>query len=238
MNLTLRKLTRLILVSALTSGTGAFSHAAESVSWWLTSMDAADRLTQQSVPLVFAAQADSAFPSIVVDPTQRFQSIDGFGFALTGGSAQHLIAMSAARRAVILQELFSTQGSGIGISYLRLSIGASDLNERVFSYDDLPGGQTDPKLEHFNLSEDRTNVIPVLNEILAINPKIKILASPWSAPVWMKTNHKVQGGKLKPECYPVYAQYFVQYIQAMAAEGTQPSTKPRVVYPVTALLPG
>ncbi|MGO8699002.1 MAG: glycoside hydrolase family 30 protein [Limisphaerales bacterium] len=219
MNLTLRKLTRLILVSALTSGTGAFSHAAESVSWWLTSMDAADRLTQQSVPLVFAAQADSAFPSIVVDPTQRFQSIDGFGFALTGGSAQHLIAMSAARRAVILQELFSTQGSGIGISYLRLSIGASDLNERVFSYDDLPGGQTDPKLEHFNLSEDRTNVIPVLNEILAINPKIKILASPWSAPVWMKTNHKVQGGKLKPECYPVYAQYFVQYIQAMAAEG-------------------
>jgi glucosylceramidase len=219
MNRICRRLIRLILVAAFSVGVGGLCHAADSASWWLTSMDASDRLAQQPLPLAFTDQTDATLPSIVVDPTKRFQSIDGFGFALTGGSAQHLIAMSPVQRAAILQELFSARGQGIGISYLRLSVGASDLNERVFSYEDLPDGQTDPKLEHFNLSEDRTNVIPVLKEILAINPGIKILASPWSAPVWMKTNHKVQGGKLKPECYPVYAQYFVKYIQAMALEG-------------------
>jgi glucosylceramidase len=118
-----------------------------------------------------------------------------------------------------LKELFSTEGVGIGISYLRLSVGASDLNERVFSYDDIPVGQTDFNLEHFDLSEDKTNVIPIMKEILAINPKIKILASPWSAPAWMKTNGRVKAGRLKLECYPVYAAYFVKYIQAMASQG-------------------
>ena len=127
--------------------------------------------------------------------------------------------MSSAARHAILQELFSTQGNGIGVSYLRLSIGASDLNQRVFSYDDVPDRQTDVQLEHFNLSDDKINVIPVLKEILAINPEVIILGSPWSAPVWMKTNRNIQGGKLSPDYYSAYAQYFVKYVQAMAAQG-------------------
>jgi glucosylceramidase len=89
----------------------------------------------------------------------------------------------------------------------------------VFSYDDLPDGETDFKLAKFNLFQDYKDVIPVMKEILKINPKIKILGSPWSAPKWMKTNNNVRGGALKPECYDVYARYLVKYIQDMKKEG-------------------
>jgi glucosylceramidase len=123
--------------------------------------------------------------------------------------------MSAESRAKLLRKLFATDGDNIGVSYLRLSIGSSDLNERVFSYDDLPKGETDMNMEKFNLGPDRLDVIPVLKEILAINPAIKILGSPWSPPAWMKTNNDTRGGRLKLECYAAYAKYFVKYIQQM-----------------------
>jgi glucosylceramidase len=145
--------------------------------------------------------------------------MDGFGFTLTGGSAQHLMRMSAAARAAILRELFDTTGNNIGISYLRLSIGASDLNERVFSYNDLPAGEADPQLTKFDLGPDKLDVIPVMKEILAINANIKIMGSPWSPPVWMKDNGDTRGGSLKPEWYDAYARYFVKYIQEMQKEG-------------------
>jgi glucosylceramidase len=93
------------------------------------------------------------------------------------------------------------------------------MNARVYSYDDLPEGQTDAKMAHFSLAPDKAEVIPVLQEILAINPHIQILASPWSAPPWMKTNGKVKGGTLKPEFYQAYADYLVKYVQGMKAEG-------------------
>lgn len=186
---------------------------------WVTT-PARDRLLADDSAQVSELKAvDPALTAIVVDAARQFQPIDGFGFALTGGSAQHLMLMEPALRHELLEELFATQGNAIGISYLRLSIGSSDLNERTFSYDDLPAGETDVELKHFSLADDRSNVIPVLREILSINPKIKILGSPWSAPLWMKTNQNIQGGKLKPEYYSVYAHYFAKYIQAMAAEG-------------------
>src|SRR6185369_16951283 len=89
----------------------------------------------------------------------------------------------------------------------------------VFSYDDLPNGETDFELKKFNLSQDLKDVVPVMKEILAINPAIKILGSPWSAPTWMKTNNAAKKGFLKKECYDVYARYFVKYIEAMKKEG-------------------
>ena len=158
-------------------------------------------------------------PVISVNPSQKYQSVDGFGFALTGGSAQHMIHMSAADRSSLLRELFGKEEGAVGISYLRLSIGSSDLNDHTFSYDDLPPGHTDINLEKFTLKEDERDVIPVMKEILAINPEIKILGSPWSAPLWMKSNGNIQGGKLKEEYYPVYARYFIKYIQAMQKHG-------------------
>lgn len=188
------------------------------VTVWLTTPDKSALFARQPATLRFSRSVPRE-PAIDVDDARTFQPIDGFGFALTGGSAQHLVRMDPPSRAAILRELFATAGNGIGVSYLRVSIGASDLNDHVFSYDDLPAGESDPTLARFDLGPDRADVIPVLREILRIDPRIKILGSPWSAPAWMKTNGAVKGGRLKPEYYAAYAQYFVKYIRAMRAAG-------------------
>lgn len=188
------------------------------VELWLTSPDGSARFEKQSAPLSFA-RLSAQPPTIEIDEHRTFQTIDGFGFCLTGGSAGHLSRMSPSARAALLSELFSTNRNGIGTSYLRVTIGASDLNDHVYSYDDLPPGQTDPELQQFSLAPDRAEVTPVLKEILAICPSLKILGSPWSPPTWMKTNHDTVGGSLAPEFYPAYAKYFVKYLQAMRAEG-------------------
>src|SRR6218665_470822 len=189
-----------------------------SVDWWLTTNNKSALLSRQAA-LSIQQSAGAGPLNIVVDPSKRFQSIDGFGFALTGGSAQHMIRMGAAEREKLIQELFGRKEGQAGISYLRLSIGSSDLNDHTFSYDDVPAGQTDVSLSKFTLKEDEKDVIPVLKEILAVVPAIKILGSPWSAPVWMKSNQNIQGGRLKDEYYPVYANYFVKYIQGMKKHG-------------------
>jgi glucosylceramidase len=185
---------------------------------WLTTPDRAALVAPQATLLHFSSEAGQ-LPVLTVDDAQRFQTMDGFGFALTGGSAQLLLRMGAAQRTALLKEMFTTGGDGIGVSYLRLSIGASDMNERVYSYDDLPPGETDVEMAKFSLGPDRADVIPMLKEILAIRPGIKILGSPWSAPAWMKTNNDVKGGELKPEYYGAFAKYFVKYIETMRAEG-------------------
>jgi len=191
------------------------------VTEWLTTADRASLLAEQP-RIAFSngsAQEAAGDLTVDVDPASRMQTMDGFGFALTGGSAELLMRMSPTHRSDLLHELFGTGPGSIGVSYLRVSIGSSDLNERVFTYDDLPAGQTDPKLEHFDLGPDRADVVPVLQEILAIHPHLAILASPWSAPSWMKTNGAPKGGSLKPEFYAPYAQYFVDYLKSMAALG-------------------
>jgi glucosylceramidase len=188
------------------------------VQLWLTNPDKSALFEQQKSPLRFSKSTGEE-PSIEIDDQKTFQTIDGFGFALTGGSAQHLAHMDAAKRAALLKELFAVDGKNIGISYLRISIGSSDLNDHVFSYDDMVAGQTDPELGKFSLAPDRAELIPILKGILAINPKIRILGSPWSPPAWMKTNKDPKGGKLKTEYYASYANYFVKYIQGMKAEG-------------------
>lgn len=188
------------------------------VAVWMTTGNQSALLQKQSVVLSFGTTAN-AFQNIDVDSTQQFQSIDGFGYTLTGGSAYVINRMNAADKTNLLKELFSNEDNAIGISYLRLSIGASDLSASVFSYDDMPAGQTDVNLDHFSLNPDKADLIPLLKEIVAINPSIKFLATPWSPPVWMKDNGSSIGGSLKPAYYSVYAQYFVKYIQQMKAEG-------------------
>jgi len=185
---------------------------------WLTTADRSALFSLQPQALQFSAAA-SSLPSVDVNDMARFQPIDGFGVALTGGSAELLMRMDATQREALLKRLFTTEGDGIGISYLRLSIGSSDMNDHPFTYDDLPAGETDPSLAKFSLGPDATTVIPVLKEILAIDPGIKIFGSPWSAPAWMKTNDSLKGGHLKREDYGVYATYFVKYVETMKAEG-------------------
>jgi glucosylceramidase len=184
---------------------------------WITTIDASSKLQKQQ-DLVFTSETNSN-QTISVDANQKFQTIEGFGFSLTGGSAQAILKLDKAKKEALLQELFSRKEDAIGLSYLRISIGASDLNETVFSYDDMPQGQTDLKLEKFNLGPDLKDVVPLLKEILVLNPNIKIMGSPWSPPVWMKDNGSSKGGSLQPQYYSVYAEYFVKYIQAMKLHG-------------------
>jgi glucosylceramidase len=188
------------------------------VDFWLTKGDQSILLQKQSAVLSFGTTSNS-FINIDVDSTQRYQTIDGFGYTLTGGSAYVINQMNAGAKAKLLQELFGTSATSIGVNYLRISIGASDLNATTFTYDDVAAGQTDINLNSFSLAPDKTDLIPLLKEILLINPNIKILATPWSPPVWMKDNNSFTGGSLQPAYYNVYAQYFVKYIQQMKAEG-------------------
>jgi glucosylceramidase len=188
------------------------------MDFWLTKGNQSAMLQKQSSILAFGSTANN-FPNIEVDDKVTFQSVDGFGYTLTGGSAQVINQLNTQKRQELLQELFGTGQNSISVSYLRISIGASDLDSAPFSYNDLPSGQTDLNLEKFSLAPNKNDVIPMLKEILAINPNIKILATPWSPPVWMKDNNSSIGGSLQPKYYDVYAQYFMKYIQQMKAEG-------------------
>lgn len=192
--------------------------ATNDVDFWLTTPNKSSLLKKQSSILSFKDTFNN-YPNITVEEGQTYQSIDGFGFSLTGGSAKVINQLSSEKRSELLQELFGDSESSISISYLRISIGASDLNESTFSYDDVPQGETDESLSNFSLAPDMDGVIAVLQEILLINPNIKILGSPWSAPVWMKDNNSTIGGSLQPQYYHVYAQYFVKYIQEMKNSG-------------------
>ena len=188
------------------------------VVFWLTKADKSVLLKRQNIGLLFNTTTNQ-YPTIEVDTALSYQSMDGFGFAMTGGSAWLINKLPTASRDAIIKELFSTDSACIGLSYLRISIGSSDLNASVFSYDDMASGQTDNDLAHFSLDMDRTDLIPVLKQALLQNPDIKILGSPWSAPTWMKTNKNSIGGRLLPEYYDAYSRYLVKYIQGMQAEG-------------------
>jgi len=192
--------------------------ATNDIDYWLTTSNQITLLQKQSTIISFGT-INNVNPSIEVDSTQTYQTVDGFGFTLTGGSAYLLKKLSATNRAELLQELFGSSSNSIGLSYLRVSIGASDLSASVFSYNDMPAGQTDVNLTNFSLSLDTVDLIPLLKEILLINPNIKLMGSPWSPPVWMKDNANSKGGSLLPQYYAAYANYFVKYIKAMKANG-------------------
>jgi len=193
--------------------------AGSQVALWLTNTDKTALFRLQNVTLNFGTGL-AVEPVITVDTTQTYQTIDGFGYALTGGSAQLIYSLPTAQRQALEQELFATDSTNIGVSYLRLTIGASDMSARVFSYDDNASPSApDTTLANFDLSDDKTYLVPLLKEILAVNPSIKLLGCPWSPPAWMKSNNSASGGSLLPQYYAVYAQYFVKYIQAMKAAG-------------------
>lgn len=191
----------------------------QQVSVWMTTADKAQLLTEQAHKLPFIKSSPTTELTILIDDTRKYQTIDGFGHALTGGTAQLMMNMSEPARRKLLEELFGHGKDQISTSYIRVSVGASDMNDHVFTYDDMPDGETDPQLQHFSLAPDQLDVIPVLEEIVHIQPQIKILASPWTAPAWMKDNGKVKGGELKKEFYSAYAIYWVKYLKGMEAAG-------------------
>jgi glucosylceramidase len=186
---------------------------------WLTCADQSLLFERQEMSTEPVAGNGADGPVVGIDPERWYQRMEGFGCALTGGSAMLIGRLPAAEREALLRELFLPDGNGIGISFLRLSIGASDLSERSFSYDDRPDSASDFELAHFDIAAGDREVIPVLQKILTINPALRLIATPWSAPPWMKTNRSFIGGELRKECYGVYAAYLVRYLQAMRQRG-------------------
>ena len=190
----------------------------DKADFWLTKEDESVKLEKQPMLLKFG-KTPNTYSIIDISEKEVFQRVEGFGYTLTGGSAQVINRMTPDKKQELLRELFGSGENDISISYIRISIGASDLSETTYSYNDLPEGRTDMNLKLFSIAPEMTDLIPVLKQILAINPGLRILASPWSAPVWMKDNYSTVGGTLQERYYGVYAKYFVKYIQKMKEQG-------------------
>jgi glucosylceramidase len=170
--------------------------------------------------------------TIEVDDSVKCQQIDGFGASLTDSSAWLISQkLTETQRKKLLEMLFDPW-KGIGLSILRQPMGASDFALADYSYDDVPPGETDPELQHFTIDRDRQYILPVLHEALAVNPKLKIIASPWSPPGWMKTSGSMIGGTLLPSAFAPLARYFVRFVQSYEAAGVPifavtPQNEPR-----------
>lgn len=196
---------------------GSFIRANESVSIWMTTGDRS-KLLQAQPNVTFSADAGTSANTITVDEGTTYQVMDGFGAAMTGSSAYLMNKrMTATQRDALLNDLFTS--SGIRLSFLRHSIGASDFSTRSYTYNDLSAGQTDAGLSRFSLSTDLDDVVPMLKAARAKNGNIKLMGSPWSAPAWMKENGSLNGGWLNVAWYRTYANYLVKYIQAYQAQG-------------------
>lgn len=175
-------------------------------------------------PLEFrAGGAGRGVPTIQVNPAVRYQHVWSFGAAMTDTSAWLIHELPTRLRDELMEDLFSTR-SGIGLRFLRVPIGASDFtaNGQQYTYDDVPAGKTDPSLESFSIAHDVPYIIPGLQQALAIDPRIELLATPWTAPPWMKTNRSFGNGSLAgvllPSDYSVYAHYLVKFLEAYRAE--------------------
>jgi glucosylceramidase len=190
------------------------------VAVWVTNGQQSKLFRNESALSIAKAGTGSPSANLInIDFSTKLQEMEGFGAALTGSSA-YLInqKLNASQRGNLLKDLFDPE-SGIGISYLRITMGASDFSLEDFTYNDLPAGQTDPTLSKFSIAGDQADLIPVLKAVVALQPSIRIMATPWSAPAWMKTSGKLAGGSLKPEWYGTYASYFVKYLDAYKKEG-------------------
>jgi len=190
---------------------------AQSVDVWLTTDNQKTKLTQQPA-ISFSTGSSAKAATIFVDETQSYQSIEGFGASFTDSAAYLLNQkVPAPQLNGVMASLFDRQ-AGIGMSFIRNPMGASDLSRSIFSYDDLAPGQTDAGLNSFSIAHDLVDIVPLVKMAMKINPQVKIMANPWSPPGWMKTSGSMIGGSLIPEMYGPFANYFVRYIQAYAAQ--------------------
>jgi glucosylceramidase len=219
-------MTRLIVTAALVaaagcglprpSGPGAPLKVPAQV--WVTTGDQSKLLSREP-DVAFAAAGASSLPTLVVDEGTTYQRMIGFGAAFTDASV-YLIQrkMTSAQRQALLQDLFG-RTTGIGLSFARVTMGASDFSLRHYSYDDVPGEQRDSALAGFSIDPDRADKLPVIKRALAINPQLVLVGSPWSPPAWMKTSRSLVTGTLEPTSYASFADYFVKFVDAYGAEG-------------------
>jgi glucosylceramidase len=202
----------------------ASSQPAATVQVVLTSADLSQALT--TMPEISFSSVDPGGPIIHVNEHARFQTVRGFGGAMTDSSAWLIYdRLDPVARAKLMDELFGTGAGGLHLSFLRVPMGASDftVDGRPYSYDDMPRGRSDPRLKHFSIRHDTAYTIPALEQALSINPGMFILANPWSPPGWMKTNDALGNpgdkGYLKPDDAHALAGYFVKFIEAYRRYG-------------------
>jgi glucosylceramidase len=189
-----------------------------SVEVWLTLADGSKKLSHEA-DLAFTAGPGTG-TVLNVNPNILYQRLEGVGAAMTDSSAWLIhTKLTEDQRKTLMEKLFTRIGDGIGLSYLRLPMGASDFALNSYTYDDMPTGQTDPTLANFSISHDTAYIIPTLKQALVLNPELKFMGSPWSAPAWMKTNEQLNAGALLPEYRQAFADYQVKFIQAYAAAG-------------------
>jgi glucosylceramidase len=190
--------------------------AASSARVWVTTPDGAEKMHDRGT-VDFHPGGSSAL-TVSVDPSRRYQSMDGFGASMTDSSARVLYRLSKPQREAAMRSLFADDK----LSFLRQPMGASDFVEGPhYTYDDVPAGKTDYRLRHFSIAHDRKEILPLLRRALALNPKLKVMGTPWSPPAWMKTNQSLVGGRLidSPRIYDAYARYFVKFVRAYKRAG-------------------
>ncbi|MEE4546351.1 RICIN domain-containing protein [Streptomyces sp. V4-01] len=201
---------------------GAFASSAQAangptISAWITTPDRAQLLTPGQTTTLGTGTSQSH--TITVDPSQTYQSVDGFGASITDSSASLLAGLPSAQRDSVMASIFSPT-SGIGMSMLRQPLGSSDfVNGPFYTYDDLPSGQSDPTLAHFSIAHDQARIIPLIKQAISLNPKLKVVVAPWGAPAWMKDSNSIVGGHILPQYYQAYATYLFKSVQAYAAAG-------------------
>ncbi|HUX43790.1 MAG TPA: chitobiase/beta-hexosaminidase C-terminal domain-containing protein [Terracidiphilus sp.] len=207
--------------------TGMYVLAGPSVSVVLSTHDRTSLLAAQPSLTFTARTATASDNQVLADETQTYQTMEGFGAAFTDSAAYllHEVAQSGAETSA-MNDLFTRNGGGIGLSFMRIPMGASDLARSVYSYDDMPVGQTDPTLANFSIAHDQTDILPVLQQAKALNPAMKLMANPWSPPGWMKDPASMSpvsmlGGNLllTSTNEAAFANYFVKFIQAYASAG-------------------
>jgi glucosylceramidase len=195
-----------------------------SVAVTMTSTDEAffiTRALQAQSPAMFTPGNAADGQVINVDENVTYQQFVGGGASFTDTAAWLMNssgALSPAARDTVMTALFDPN-RGIGLSFLRNPMGTSDLARINYSYDDLAAGQTDPGMTQFSIDQDRADVLPLTKWARELNPAMTVMATPWSAPAWMKDSGVFEQGTLKPQFYSAYAQYFVKYIQAYQAQG-------------------
>ena len=188
---------------------------AQTVTPFITSGDQT-RLLQQQSTVSFGTNSGTNPSTITINAGTTYQTMDGFGYTLTEGSCEVISAMAATQQNQLLNDLYNPV-TGLNASVVRISIAASDLSSSSYSYNETSG---DVNMNNFSLNgPDLNYLIPIIKKIKLINPNIKILATPWSAPRWMKTNNSWIGGSLQTQYYAAYARYFVKYFAAMQAQG-------------------
>lgn len=165
---------------------------------------------------VGAANVDA---NVEVGLARRQQRMLGFGAALTGSAAWLLATrMAPAPRSELVRSLFAAPPQGIGLSLLRLPIGSTDLSRRRYSLAPVAPAAGDDRVA-LDLAPMRTAMLPVLREILQANQGLRIVASPWSAPAWMKTTGGLIGGRLQADHEAAFARYIGEFVDAMSTVG-------------------